>query len=363
VIASLSLFVPINLLTILSSLAIAGGLYFVFVGVQLLERKGRSLAIPSSTIRNAASGLVEVNGAAAGPHMIPAPITGKLCFLYHTVAWQQREGHKQQWEKVAEEILHLPFFVDDATGQLLVEPLGADLDVHCDFREEYGGTFFSSNLNEVPARIMVFLSRHGIVPVRRIRIEETLIKSQDALFIVGTVTENPGIQVRRLTPRNNDMRDSSSGNSSKACPARQIIRLQSGTSPSGARDMSQQAKIAAALTRAGVNRPEAWFAAGVPYKSVALEEGAEDQEIEPLSSCPSCEEASSHDAGPKTDGFNLTPPVVLMKGANDPTFVISFRSQKEFVSALAWKSGAMMWGGAAITLLGIYSLLAEMGLL
>jgi hypothetical protein len=49
-----------------------------------------------------------------------------------------------------------------------------------------------------------------------------------------------------------------------------------------------------------------------------------------------------------------------MKGANDPTFVISFRSQKEFVSALAWKSAAMAWGGAAITLLGLYTLLAQM---
>jgi len=53
----------------------------------------------------------------------------------------------------------------------------------------------------------------------------------------------------------------------------------------------------------------------------------------------------------------------LMKGANNSTFVISFRSQKEFVSALAWKSTAMVWGGAAITLLGLYMLLAQMELL
>jgi hypothetical protein len=49
-----------------------------------------------------------------------------------------------------------------------------------------------------------------------------------------------------------------------------------------------------------------------------------------------------------------------MKGANDPTFVISFGSQKEFVSTLAWKSAAMIWGGAAIALLGLYTLWAQM---
>jgi hypothetical protein len=62
----------------------------------------------------------------------------------------------------------------------------------------------------------------------------------------------------------------------------------------------------------------------------------------------------------KLSNFNLTPPVVLMKGANNPTFVISFRSQKEFVSTLAWKSAAMIWGGAAIALLGLYTLWSQL---
>ena len=52
-----------------------------------------------------------------------------------------------------------------------------------------------------------------------------------------------------------------------------------------------------------------------------------------------------------------------MKGANDSAFVISFRSQKEFVVSLAWKSAAMVCGGAAITFLGVYVLLVQMKLL
>ena len=59
--------------------------------------------------------------------------------------------------------------------------------------------------------------------------------------------------------------------------------------------------------------------------------------------------------------FDLTPPVVLMKGTNHPTFVISFRSQKESVITLAWQSAAMIWGGAAITLLGLYTLWTQWG--
>lgn len=51
-----------------------------------------------------------------------------------------------------------------------------------------------------------------------------------------------------------------------------------------------------------------------------------------------------------------------MKGTNDQTFVISFRSQQEFLSALAWKSAAMVWGGGGLVLVGVYVLLSQMQL-
>jgi len=372
-----------NDITILSSLAIAGGLYFFFFGFRLLARKRLLLTTPTSKIRSAALGLVEVNGLAAGPYTMSAPITGKPCFLYHTTAWQQRDGKKEDWDKVVDETLHLPFFIDDSTGQLLVEPLGADLDLHRDFREEYSASFFSSTLSSddggVPPRVSVFLSRHGIAPARRLRIEERSIKPEDALFIAGTLTENPDVEVRSFSPRSDYSHNSAPGNFSEQLPAAQIIRLPNSSSPSTTQEMSQQAKIAAALNRAGITKPEAWSAAGVPYQTIAVEENAPPAPVFADNSTDNSSENSTHEEEsrpeprqheerqqedqPKPSGFNLTPPVVLTKGANNPAFVISFRSQKEFVSALAWKSAAMVWGGAAITLLGLYMLLAQMELL
>jgi hypothetical protein len=360
----LALFIPINELAILSSLAIAGGLYFFVSGFRLLARKRLLLTTPTSKIRSAAMGLVEVNGMAAGPYTMSAPITGKPCFLYHTTVWQQREGKNVEWDKIADETLHLPFFIDDSTGQLLVEPLGADLDLHRDFREEYTASFFSSNFSlgedGVPPRVSVFLSRHGIVPARRLRIEERSIKPEDALFIAGTLTENPGVQVRSFSPRTQYSHNSTPNNSSEQLPAPQIIKLPNGEAPSTTQEMSQQAKIAAALTRAGITQPEAWSAAGVPFETIAVEENAPPA---PVFADNGARNSAHAEAQSKPSDFNLTPPVVLMKGANNSTFVISFRSQQEFVSALAWKSAAMVWGGAAITLLGLYTLLLQMELL
>lgn len=358
----LFLSIPTNHLTILSAVAIVGGLYFFFAGFRLLARKRLLLSTPTSKIRSAAMGLVEVNGMAAGPYTVPAPITGKPCFLYRTTAWQQREGKQKEWEKVADETLHLPFFIDDSTGQLLIEPLGADLDLHRDFREEYDKSFFSSDLS-VPPRVSSFLARHGVVPSRSLRVEEYLIKPEDPIFIAGTLTENPGVQVRPLSPRSEArdfQRSSAPNNYSEKTPAPQIIKLSGGAAPNSTREMSQQAKIAAALTRAGITKPEAWSAAGVPYQTVAVEENRLPAVSVSIRQEPQPDEILSNAGRPTPSGFNLNPPVVLMKGENDPTFVISFRSQKEFVSALAWKSAAMVWGGAAITLLGVYVLLAQM---
>jgi hypothetical protein len=348
----LSLFIPINTLTMLSLVAMAGGVYFFFTGFRLLARKRLLLSTPTSKIRSAALGLVEVNGVAAGPYTVPAPILGRPCFLYHTTAWQQQEGKKDEWEKVADEALHLPFFLDDSTGQLLVEPLGADLDLHRDFREEYASSFFSSRLDEIPPRVSTFLSRHGVFPSRRLRIEERAIKPGDSLFVAGTLTENPGVQVRPLSPPSDSQRSFAPRYSSQPVPPPQVIKLSSGLAPASTQEMSQQAKIAAALNRAGITKPEAWAAAGVSYQAVALEEDALPAPV----SAPQPDKSGSSD-------FNLKPPVVLMKGTNNTTFVISFHSQKEFVTALAWKSAAMVWGGAAIAILGLYMWLAQMALL
>ena len=186
---------------------------------------------------------------------------------------------------------------------------------------------------------------------------------------------SPGVQVRPFSPRSeihaNDLHGESRrhltpDNPAEQIPAPQIIRLQSGAAPSTSQEMSQQAKIAAALTRAGITKPEAWSAAGVPYQAATVEENTPPATLAAHSEMHLHEvclhEARANEDRSSSSGFNLTPPVVLMKGANDSTFVISFRSQKEFGSALAWKSAAMVCGGAALTVLGVYMLLAQMKL-
>jgi hypothetical protein len=310
----------------------------------------------TSKIASAGLGLTEVTGKATGPHTMTSPITGTDCFVYRVIAWRQNPANTQQWDEVAQETLHLPFFIEDSTAHLMVEPLEADLELLTDFSEEYGRSLLRSTEAEpLPPLVSAFLSRHGIVPSGPIRIEECLVKPGDPIFVAGTVTENPGIRLRPFT------KDSSSLDLSGPASPR-IIRLASGTLPSESHQMGQQAKIAAALTRAGITKPEAWSAAGVPYRTAEADAASSaDLARSQAGSALLQHEAPNQVGLPNGQAEESTgaPPLVLMKGTDDPLFVISYRSQQESAGALQRKSAVMMWSGVVSMLLGLVGILTR----
>jgi hypothetical protein len=344
------LLIPLpNELMLLSVVAAAGGLCLFIRGFRLLARKRLLVNTPTSKIRSASLGLVEVSGVAMGPYNLPAPITGSPCYLYRTIAWRQAEESKtQEWKKVAEETLHVFFFLEDGTGQLLVNPAAAELDLHCDFRQSYDQTWIS----RMPEHVAAFLDRHGVTPRGdHFRIEEWTIRPNQNLYIVGTIAENAGVASQ--LPRAADARQFAVA--SAGFPAPEVVRLSGSATSSISANATQQAKIAAALHKAGITSPAAWESAGVADRDVTVEEP-------PVVTAP----ALAKDKSPSPEEgsrFDLSSPIMLMKGENNPTFLISWRSQRELIRSLSWKSALMIWCGAGLTLLGIYMLLAQLELL
>jgi hypothetical protein len=342
------------------------GVYLFYGGFRMLARKRLIMNTPVCKIRSAALGLVEMSGLAVGPYTMNAPITGEACYYYRTMAWQLKpSGKNQEWEKIADESLHVPFYLDDNTGRVLVDPQYAEMDIHRDFRDEFSGSFFSTSL-EVSANVASFLARHGASPDRKTKVEEYCIKPKNFLFILGTLAENPGVSVS-ATP----LRSVTSGRPSIAlhrsgtwggvsrnrggtstltpfegdmAPA-QIIRLSPDPHPAHSSDMTQQSKIAAALMKAGISNPAAWEVAGVQYPGV---------------SATSTAQATATATAPE-DEFDLNPNTVLMKGTHDPAFFISWQSPRDVVKGLAWKAALLIWGGPALTLLCVYILATQFG--
>jgi hypothetical protein len=353
---SSTFFTPLGHIRLWAVVLLCVGLYCFYRGFRLLQRRRLILDTPSSRIRSASIGLVELNGLAAGPYTMQAPITGHSCYYYRTIAWQwKRSGRNNRWEKVADESLHLPFYLDDNTGRILVNPQGAELDIHRDFHEEFGGSVFFTR-ETLPVNVSSFLTRNGIANDARLKVEEYCIKPKNALFILGTLAPNPGLDVGP-TPIHTISHDpskfsfsvsfslaSSHGDRMPTRPGPAMMSpLQSIASKPESLPIpttAPQNKVAAALNKAGITNPAAWAAAGVPYSG--------------MSTSPAVATATA--AAPAQE-FNLNPRAVLMKGENHSAFLISWRSQRDVARSIGWKSILMIWGGPALILLAVYMLL------
>lgn len=362
----------------LSAAGVVIGLYLFFKGFKLLQRKRLIQNTPTSKVRSASLGLVELSGLAAGPYLMNAPITGISCYCYRTVAWQEKQsGKNKEWTIVAEENLHVPFFLDDNTGRLLIDPRGAELDLHCDFKREFSNSMFSAD-DPIPATVQTFLARHSVDSDRKVRVEEYCIKPKNALYILGTLSENPGVTVAPTPIRTNransliNLSPSLSNSlsftfnvSSGPTPIvpwendatqREIVNLSAAEpAPASTTGMTPQGKIAAALQRAGISNPAAWSAAGIPYQPIPVHTSQSD--TSPRAAVLT--EPSS--AVPVLSGFDLKPPTVVMKGKNNPAFFISWRNERQIVSSFGWKSTGMIWGGPALALFSLWLLASQLG--
>jgi hypothetical protein len=127
------------------------------------------------------------------------------------------------------------------------------------------------------------------------------------------------------------------------------IRFSSQNTPSLSPRMRQPQRVAAALIKAGITSPTARAAAEA------------DPSIPPLGSSSGSLKAAA--AGVALEEFDPHPPVVLMKGSHCPAFFISWRSQRDVVQSLGWKSALMIWGGPALNLLSLYIVLRHFELL
>src|SRR5437879_447277 len=165
--------------------------------------------------------------------------------------------------------MHGPFFVDDNTGRMLFDPRGAELDLHCDFEEEFCDSFFTTK-EPAPVNVRSFLARNGIVTNNKIKVEEYCIKPKNSLFILGTLGENPGLQLSPQPVRESESITSiSSGGFSLSLgsvslfatsnpdnidgetfgqrfampsylPTREVVRLSAEPGPTKASEMTQQ---------------------------------------------------------------------------------------------------------------------------
>ena len=342
-------------LLLLPALGVVLGVIWAYRGSLLLKRKRLILKTPASKIRAASMGLVEVSGLACGPFVLLSPLKKIECYYHRSVAWEwKKKGRAGEWVKVAEETLHVPFYVDDSTDRVLVDARGADTHLHCDFNEQYHQPTVDGG-PEMPGSVSDFLVRNGADPSKQIRVEEYCIKPHSFLFVLGTLSQNPGIDAS-ITPawahRVNGHPSAGKNAPQSVQPVREeIIHLSGDQEALPITEMTQQQKIAAALAKAGMHNPKTWTGQTVsksPVKTSSTSSAANPPVLEETTFIA------------VTGVYDLHPPVVLMKGTHEPTFFISWRSQRDVVGLRGWKSQLTIWGGPVLIALSVCVLLAKL---
>jgi hypothetical protein len=354
--------------------AIAG--VFLFLrGFSMLRCKRLIMNTPSSKIHSASMGLVEISGTAKGPQTVPAGITGEACYYYRAMAWQLKySGRNREWKKVADESLYVPFFVEDATGDALVDPQGAELDIHCDFKDELGGSPFGSGI--MPENCSRFVLRHGLLTSEKIRVEEYCIKPGDPLFVLGTLGQNTAAARWTPIPHVAVLGSSFKSRMNFFGPTGSSMFRALGWA-SGLQvplDVSANVTAPAAATQPASSTAGSWSSVSLEEEAMHAMAGASSREAT-SSVAPSGLHAASAPASVKTETappetdpnaqsatqFNMNPTVAIGKGTNHEFFMISWHSQREVVQSLAWKSALCIWGGPALTLASVYFLILSLG--
>jgi hypothetical protein len=245
------------------------------------------------------------------------------------------------------------------------------MDLHCDFKDQYNNSFFATGTGMSDGASQ-FLSRHGADFNRPLKVEEYCIKPKNFLFVLGTLAQNSGVSAVPAAPPAPSASSSVPSAAAAVAPGhsrpmvdatgaplvganyRQVIHLTGDSTPVPATEMTQQQRVAAALVKAGITNPAAWLVAGVKQQDAAQVRPYIPATLQDETGLGAKENAFAGQAA-----FDPHPPVVLMKGTHDSTFLISWRSQRDLVTSLGWKSTMMIWGGPVLTLVCLYILLAN----
>jgi E3 Ubiquitin ligase len=362
------------------------GIYLFFRGFKMLQFKRLILNTPTSKVRSASMGLIELTGVPVGPVTIRAGITGDSCYFYRATAWElQRSGNNSTWKRVADESLFVPFFLQDDTGHMLVNAQGADMDVHCNFKDEFGSSFFNSGMPMGAAQD--FLLRYGLSG-QRVRVEEHCIKPGYPLFVLGTLGESTARW--GSTPERHLSAASSSINLRTTSGAMGNGLLQMLGGVPGVQMELNNAKTAsgrAAITSSTQPVPSVVAPAASRWSSVSMDEVHKpvatakvpvDTSLaemmpaktplppaavaQPVRSSASVSIADSPPLEASSNSsFALNTPVAIGKGNNGAPFTISSESQRELCRGLGWKSTACIWGGPALTVACVYILFLTLG--
>ncbi len=261
-------------------------------GFTVLREKRVIENLPPSRVRSVAMGLAELSGAARQKLPLVSPLAALSCVYFRYLIEEERSSSRsREWVTIDKGESSQPFYLEDETGKILVDPAGAETILRQDYRE---------------------IRRDGGWTSRRTRYTEWVIAPGEPITVVGT-----------------------------AGPTRDIVWQQKAALVDRLQQLKKHPEQMKQFDTDGDGQisPEEWEKAVQKAKDDVLQD-----------------EVRREAAQPEDD-------VVVGKGTEEKTFVISDRGERSLVQGLALKAGASLLFGPSILALMAASLLARTGLL
>jgi LemA protein len=182
-------------------LALCFGLFAYFIGFGDWYDKRLLDCTPISKCRSVALGPVVVCGKVGGPSPIPSLIGHLPSFISKVVVEEYRSnGKSRSWQTVHKRELWMPFYIEDGTGEIKVEPQRAVLWLERDIKysssdglADYSqaasdrATQLTDTLDEM---FQEYCLTRGIDTRNPVRFTETNLSPGDPVFVYGAASPN-----------------------------------------------------------------------------------------------------------------------------------------------------------------------------
>lgn len=318
------------------------GLITFFKGFRVYRRYRLIADVPQIPIRSVPMGLVKIRGKAVGEQLINSPVSRTPCLFYKVdIEKWKSDQHGGNWSHYATDADGANFYLQDASGKIVIDAHGCDYDLQETCKRELASSAASPADQELRGYIESAGARRFTRFAERMlaKVPEGMDAEKGAqlqmmrqslhLFNQGTA-QNPGHMPNMLEPM-------------MAFAAQRLADPQ--------HELERQAALAhlQELQASGKLLHDFTPAQG----RYQLHEYCilPDHEYEVTGSCVENPATTCH------DDRNL-----ITKGTNDPTFLISWRSEKDMESSLRNRALLMIFGGGAAAVVCLAILLAKFGL-
>ncbi|MEW6748773.1 MAG: hypothetical protein AB1295_03640 [Candidatus Micrarchaeota archaeon] len=188
-----------------------GGPIFLLFGLALLAGGVQRYLLyqkvsntPTSKVRSAAVGLVELSGKARMEKDMESPISkGKCVFWKVTGEYYYQSKNSSGWREFFRRVSGVPFYLEDGTGRMFIDPKGAEVDIPSDFRweghmKEFKLLGFTLN-KRMDEQVLAYVDGDPSVKSafrgysgRRLRVTEYFIGEGDPLYVLGNAEPREG---------------------------------------------------------------------------------------------------------------------------------------------------------------------------